>query len=311
MADTGILTYLLIIFTEKATFGYAQLQGDALTLMSKLFILDIVITGVMWACGIGHIAVDSLKKLTAIGFYVYLILNMHTVSRAIILSFGKYGLNASGNAITINDLLNPSAIIDFGFTCVKPLFGSLGGWTIFTKPVSNVFAGLSSIFILAAFFAIGINLFLVIVEFYVFSMCSIIMIPFAIFRPLAYLAERSIGGLFVMGIRLMVLAFIISVTYHLLQSLALPDNPTYRQLFSTFLCAGTIAFLSINLPNSVGSILGGNPSLTSKGLFGFASTSATMAVGATILQSKVRNEGFKAVKFASSKINGGFQRFRA
>lgn len=293
----GILTQLLNKFLAVITLGYAALLPDAMHLMSYLVALELVFLGVYWALGAGNIGTETLKKVTAIGFFVWIIQEMPDISKAILKSFGSAGLIAGGNVITIQDMLDPSAIVDIGFIATEPIFNALQSKWVVT--FTGILTGLAGLLVLFAYFVIAVNLFLIIIEFYVFTVCSVILIPFAVFKPLSFLSEKAIGGTFSISIKFMVIAFVISFSLETLKAITFSSEPQFRELFSTVLCAGTIAFLCIHLPNTAARLLGGAPSLTAGAAFGFGTSAIGTAAGATVLTKKMRSEGVGAVKKAA------------
>ena len=128
-----------------------------------------------------------------------------------------------------------------------------------------------------SYFFIAWNLFVVIIEFYLFSVCAVILIPFAVFKPTAWLAERTIGGTFTIGVKLMVLALIVSIAYDIMGGLDLTPvtDDNYHSIAAVSLMC-VIAYLSWSAPNFAAGIISGGPNLSGSHLlagaaaFGFA-----------------------------------------
>jgi type IV secretion system protein TrbL len=295
--NSGILTEMLTRFTEVATLGYTALLPEAMYLMNFFIVIEIVLLGVFWALGSGNITVNVIQKITAIGAFLWIISNAQKISKAIISSLGELGMVAGGQSVSIADLFDPSTIVGFGFTATYPIFKNTGGvWSAFTSPVDSILFAFCGIIILFSYFVIGWNIFITIIEFYLFTVCSVILIPFALFKPTSFLAQKAINGTFGLGIKFMVLGFIISISYNTLKTLSIPDDPTYHQLFSMVLGSGAISYLCWHAPSMASTIIsGGSPNLSIGGVYGALGSATGTAIKTS---TAVRSQGVAAVQQA-------------
>ena len=269
--NPGFLTTMLNKFASVATAGYANLMPDALYLMRFFIAIEIVLFGVWYALGKDDGMLGSaLRKLTFIFFFIWVLNNIQYLSHTLVLSFGQAGLHAGGNVIPADAIFDPSQIIDFGLVAVRPVFANSSLLSRILSPLDTMGMGWMALFILMAYLFIAINLFVTILEFYIYTVCGTLLVPFILFKPLRYLGERYISGAFAMGIRVMVLAFIIGLSYQTLQSLTLPADPTLRDLALMLGASGAIAFLSWHAPSLAMSLISGAPNLTGGHLFGGA-----------------------------------------
>jgi len=268
--NPGLLTTLLNDFANTATMGYTHLLPDAFYLLRWFITLEIVLFGIAYALGKEGITSAAIRKMTFIFFFVWVLNNAQELSRVIVHSFGRAGMVAGGHAAPANIIFDPSRIIDFGFIAVEPVFRNSSVIHRILNPIDAIAMGWISIFILLAFFFIGVNMFLTILEFYIFTVCSVILLPFILFKPTRFLAEKAISGAFAIGIRVMVLSFVIGLSYGTLQSLVLPEDPTLHQLFLMFLASGSIAFLSWHAPSLAMGLVAGSPNMSGMHAGGFA-----------------------------------------
>ncbi len=153
----GILSYLLKHLTENlAKTGYANLQGYALSLVQVFIIIDLTILGVMWALGKQDIVATTLMKLITFGIFIYIIKDARNISREILETFGFAGLAAGGSNIDINELLNPSAIVDRGMLVCWPMLKKI---QVSFSVMTLRWAGLGDALIyLISFFRVSSNL---------------------------------------------------------------------------------------------------------------------------------------------------------
>ena len=260
IADYHILTDILCAFTNAATFGYRALIPDAMYLMKFFITIEIVMLGVHYALASdSNVSVQAIRKCIFIGFYLWLIPNFHEISRQVIESFGSAGLKAGGSTLTKLDLFDPSAIIGYGLDATAPLFKK-GGFLL--NPFTMFLMIIGGLFVLAAYFVIAWQLFLTIVEFYIVTVITVILLPFGLFKPLSFLAERAISLCFTLGIKMMIVSFVIAISYKTLVSLTLPLLATFQQVITMFLATGSIALLCWHAPKICFSFVGGSPQLS-------------------------------------------------
>lgn len=304
--ENGILTSMLMEFVSTATLGYSRLMPDAMYLMQFFVALEIVLVGLWWAFGKEGISVTAIKKLTVIFFFLWILANFQMISRALVSSLGKAGITASGNAIPLSVIFNPSAIVDLGFDACDPVFRNAGGnMSKLLNPIDAIFMGLTGLLILLAYFFIAVNMFLVVVEFYIFTVVSVLFIPFALFRPTSWLAEKAIGGTFSLGIKVMVLSLVIGLSYKFLQKLALPPDPELTQLLRLLFSAGFIAFITWHAPSIAASYFAGSPNLSAGSVVGFAGVGGAATVGvARQLSPAVRQTAATVYQKAASVGSG-------
>jgi len=90
----------------------------------------------------------------------------------------------------------------------------------------------------------------------------VILVPFGVNRWTAFLSEKAFGSIVGFGMKLMVLAFIMSAATPVMMAITLPVDPTIKQAYCTLLAAAFIAFLAWHAPGVAASMMSGGPSLT-------------------------------------------------
>lgn len=305
--DSGILTTVLNQLAGRLSLGYARILPDALVLMRYLVAIEIVVLGVFWALGKSDITVTAIKRITAIGLFLWIITGMQSLSYALIRSFAQAGLVAGGNVISLNSLFDPSAIIDMGFKTTKPIFDGIGGFSnIALHPVNSALQFITGLLGLFAYFLIAWNLFVIIIEFYLFSVCAVILIPFAVFKPTAWLAERAIGGTFTIGVKLMVLALIVSVAYDIIGGLDLtPIADDNYALYCGISMVCVIAYLCWSAPNFAAGMISGGPNLSGSHMLAGA---AALGFAGDRTASTTVQRSVASVKAATSLAKGTYSK---
>jgi type IV secretion system protein TrbL len=143
--------------------------------------------------------------------------------------------------------------------------------------------GFGYLAILACFLIMAINVFLAVLEYYVFAALAGIFLPFGLLAPTKFLAEKAIGAVVSASVKLMVLGLVTAIIDPVLSSIhfAGPEI-TFNELWSVFLTVCALMFLCWKAPNLAASLLGGSPHLGTGDLLQAAGTpiAAGMALGA-------------------------------
>lgn len=295
---SGILTTLLNTFTHVFSAGFGFLTPKANTLLGLLAALEIAVAGLFWALKGQDFTASFLKKLLHIGFFVFLVANWPALTDAVVKSFVMAGATAAGGStVAIED---PSWIVDQGLLVSTPISDVLDKMSTTSNPLtvlSNlgqlIQYGIALIIILLAFFVLAIQCFITFVEFYIVAVLGLILVPFGVNKHTAFLAEKAIGAVISQGVKLMVLAFILSVVHPVLLSLSLPADPSLKLAFEMVLTSLAIAFLAVHAPALAGGLLSGSPSLN-------AGSAAGVAVGAAAGFAGVGIAGIAAKNAAAS-----------
>ena len=301
--EHGILTNLLNHIVSVLTLGYARLLPDAFYLTRCFIIIEIVLLGLWWAFNKQDIAISAIKKITTIFFYIWVIENFKMLTNTLICSFSRIGFIAGGETLTHSIIFDPSYISDLGFRAIRPIFDNTTSFiSQLTSPLDNILMGLCALIVLLSYFMIAIQMFLVVVEFYMFTVISIVLIPFAIFKPTAFIGEKAIGATFSIGVKVMVLCLVISLSLSFLQNLSLPSDPTVEDIFILILGSLSVTFLSWHAPSLAAGYLSGSPNLTAGAAGGFMAGGVAAGKGAMAAQGMASRSTIDAVKRGSSAM---------
>lgn len=129
---------------------------------------------------------------------------------------------------------------------------------------------------------IALQVFICQIEYSIFTALGLIFVPFGVLRHTSFLFQKTISGLVNFGVKLMGLFFLIAIAN---TSLNLMKQPTieagapfsaYLKIGLVYLC---IAYLIWELPDKLGSLMSGSPTLSGGRLAGAAKAAAGFAVG--------------------------------
>ena len=173
--DPGILTNLMNAFSFVLTGGFGRLMPDALSLLGKLAILELILIATWaWLSGDNVAVVVFIKMLWICGF-VFLVSAWPSLTRILMTSFITAGLRGSGGVLTVEDFTNPAGIARFGLEVTAVLFAQVSRFTgfraVFSLPMM-VIDGFICLGIVVAFFLMAIQIFVTFCEFYLVSMLS-------------------------------------------------------------------------------------------------------------------------------------------
>ena len=292
--DPGVLTTLLNNFLDVFRLGYGRIMPDARWLLQTLALIEIVFAALWWAFKREDAIVAFLQRILWVGFFIYLVTEWPTLVTAMRDSLAMVGLRAGGNALSLTDFMNPSQLAYMGIVATKPIFDHIGAWGILTNNLGDVIiSGLSGLIILLAFFIMAIQVFITVLEFYLGSVLTLILVPFGVNRHTAFIAERAFGMVISFGIKLMVLGFITSATFPVLNQLTIPSDPALGQVFSMMLASLAIAFLMWHAPSIAAGLMAGSPSLSAGTVVGSTLAGGLAAAGAYRLGSQTLGQSVR------------------
>jgi type IV secretion system protein TrbL len=255
------LTLTLQNFITALSGAYGRIQGSASTLLSILIGIEVVLLGLWTALGGGENVVGIFKRILHIGAWVWIVQSYPTLSKALVESLVKAGLLAGGGSGDVSLLMDPSRLAGYGLDATAPLTQKLADLGMTDLSDLLVF-GFGYLAIMACFLIMAINVFLAVLEFYVFAALAGIFLPFGLLEPTKFLAEKAIGAVVSASVKLMVLGLVTAIIDPVLSSIHFAGPQiTFNELWSVFLTVCALMFLCWKAPSLAGSLLGGSPHL--------------------------------------------------
>ena len=311
--DTAILTNSLNQFltTFNAAYGLIWVNGGQ-ALLWMLAGIELVLAALWWAWG-GAQMLEAIKKILFLMFWLWIVTNFAWLAPVFVYSLVDAGISGAGGAAGGHGIiLDPSRIFAAGVEAITPIMTLIEDMDDWDQLGQVLMLWVSALIILLAFAVVAIQIFLTVLEFYLFLGLSAILLPFGINRYTKFIAEKTLGGVVNYGVRMMVLAFILDVTEPTLTGsihLTITDGMVeWNEIFSVMVIAWAIALLSWNAPGVAAGLVAGSPSLsagtaTQNSVAGTAAGSALAgaAVGAT------RAASGAAVRLAGN-ATAGYQR---
>ena len=214
MNDFSAIDGFLNTFTTYIDSGFGLISGDVTSLAAILIVIDVTIAALFWAWGQNTDIIQSLvKKTLYVGAFAYILGNFAMLASILFNSFATLGLNASAAGFSPADLLRPGLVAAEGLAASQPIFDHIGALTpgpieFFGNLGEVILLLIGGTIVIAAFFVLSIQLFVLIVEFKLTTLAGFVLVPFAFWRQTTFLAERVLGNVISSGIKLLVLAMI-------------------------------------------------------------------------------------------------------
>jgi type IV secretion system protein TrbL len=284
MNDFSAIDGFLTTFITYIDSGFGLISGDVTSLAAILIVIDVTIAALFWAWGQNTDIIQSLvKKTLYVGAFAFIFGNFAMLSTIVFDSFASLGLNASAASFSPADLLKPGLVAAEGLSASQPIFDHIGTiapgpFEFFGNLPEVILLCLGGIIVIASFFVLSIQLFVLIVEFKLTTLAGFVLVPFAFWRQTTFLAERVLGNVISSGIKVLVIAIVIgigSTMFETLRTALDPDDMTIEQAFAVVLGALTLMGLAIFCPRIAAGLVSGAPQLSAG-----AAAGTTLGVGA-------------------------------
>jgi type IV secretion system protein TrbL len=284
--DANILTSLLKDFTSITANSRPLIEGYAIKVLITLTTIDILVVSLFCLMDNQDIVKTMLRRTLKYAGFAFLVIFYKDIVNAFSESFLKIGLEAGGKVLTANDFTNPSYISTLGMDMIGPFVQSITNGksatdatldSIMSLP-SSILLGLVYLMILGCFFAIAINIFILYIEFAVFTSIALILVPFGVWEHTSFIFDKAKNGVINYGIKYMTLAFIVSIAMSKIKDWQLPPDPTFQQALYVLLGMLAITYLSWHAPTvAAGFAGGGGGSMSGAAIGGFAGSMAGKA----------------------------------
>ena len=288
MDDLNVIDQFTETIVTYIDSGFGLLGPDVAFLTTILIGIDIILAGLFWALADDKSVIPALiKKVLYVGAFAFILNNFAFLSEVIFDSFAGLGLRATGSPIGADDLMRPCFVAATGYDAASPLLGEvqslLGPIAFFENFVLIAVLMVAWIIVLLAFFILAIQLFITILEFKLTTLAGFVLVQFALWGKTAFLAERVLGNVIAVGIKLMVLAVIVGIGSTLFGAFAASfagGGTTIEQALSTVLAAPSIFMLGIFGPGIAAGLVSGAPQLGAGAAVGSAAGLAIGGAGA-------------------------------
>lgn len=272
-------------FMDSYLNGVIKPGSQAILSPCLKLLLILTILEVGWEMSFKLISGDKVKYLMSViikmGIFMFLMMNWIDLMGALGQGFQQIGFLAGGTGGDGADL-KPDSIYKNGFEIFTTFWKNSS-----FKSIGLVLLNLVGLLtVVIAMILTSIEMFMARIEFYTMALITIPLLPFIMLNKFAFLAEKAIGGMFNLAIKLSVISFISAMAIPFMMTfqtkMAAAKDPWTQPalLFQAVLAALVIYMLTKKIPELVTSLLNGQPNLNGAGMMDMAKGAANTAVSA-------------------------------
>lgn|GEM_PF-320494 len=214
-------------FSQQCTAGIKLVQDDVKWLFFSLIVIDLALSAMF------NLFEDDweplswfLKRFLKYGFILFLILHWGDMLANSLKDYFVYmGAAATGATVDFNGnladsatiggqaLSDPTFIVQKGASIVGPAFTYINKFSLAklipgVGAMLNLSALLLALAILFCYFIVGYQIVLAYLEFYIIASLSVVTLGFGGLRQTKFLAEKGLGALVAVSIKLMIFSFL-------------------------------------------------------------------------------------------------------
>lgn len=286
-ASPAALDEFIRRFTAQIDSGFGLIAGDVQGILATLVVISITLTAILWAIDeTQNIMASFVRKILLVGFFAWLVGSWQSLSATVVNGFAMLGLRAGGGPSTFSDFKNaPTTAVDAGMQVVVKLVDYIGqlasqnaGFGALQHIDAILIAAVAAIGILLAFIVLAIEIAVTIIEFHLVTLIAFVTVPFGVLTQTAFMAERAIGYVISVGLKMMALGVILGVGINIFKSFTLAAEPTIGEECGLLLSAIFLMMLALKVPAIAGAMISGGPQLSAgSGLMGAAGVAAGVA----------------------------------
>jgi type IV secretion system protein TrbL len=282
--DPGMLTELLRIFLAVFTAGQARTIPEALSLLRWLAAIEIGLLALRYSL---HRQVDIAGLIMLIfstTVLAWIISQAAGLTAWLINSLIGIGLFIGGDAISVTDFTDPSMLVDYGFSITAVIFAHLkeysGLGAVMNLP--EVFlSGLTAWCVVIAYMVVGTWVFLILLGYYAATALMVILLPFAIFRVGAFVAEKAFGFVVAAAVQAAGVAMVTGVMLPILVRLQPGMDPSLYHCFRMLGGGIALVFVAVGAGYIGRSLTNGVPQLSLQDATRFAGNMMTTVTRVT------------------------------
>ncbi|MGF1475931.1 MAG: type IV secretion system protein [Geminicoccaceae bacterium] len=282
----------------------------AFRLLAILATLSVVLTFALGALRRDFDVIGTLvTKILFVGLIYWLIDTWPELLTSLIDGAVFLGTAAGGADDSPILILQPLSIVtwgwDFAQLCFRRAADLTGPVSFFTNFPLIALLFLCGIVVAFAYLMVGITIAVALVEFWVGSAAALILLPFAVFKALNFVAQSMFGWVAANAIRLLLLATIVTIGRRAFDLVALfepaVDEVDAEHAFSGVTVAVFLLALTVSAQRMAAGLISGSPQLGGGAVF--APAIAATVASAPVVRPVAGLAG-KAIGAGVSKLSG-------
>lgn len=262
--DTLIMTKMLADYQKYFVRALDNILPDTRYLLGALIVFDLLLAVLLNLGEVDHIK-QLVGKILKYGLFIYLVTNYADIANMIIKGCGMLGIKAAGGGVDALFLTDPSKIGAYGIHLAQPLLNYTiisSGEMAEANNLLSLFSGLGFL-TMGCYFIMAIQFFVTYLEFYIVGVFTLFLIPFGANKWTSHIAQRAVGMVLSIGIRLAVISFIVTISMQIItkwfaifsiSQLIFPSMHAYLYLF---LVSAAVTALTLHAPGVVAGVFSG------------------------------------------------------
>jgi type IV secretory pathway TrbL component len=267
------LTTMLATFQGVVSLGMYKTGSVMAGIFWALTVIELVSFGAWWLYSHDTNAGAVVFRLVALMVFAWMIQHWQTIAGSVQDIFVQLGLSLGGNRLAMPTVHGAGmALIDKGYELSLAIQGRTVNPSLVQRIGESIDAlaptqasmekWIMSWFAYAAFIIAGIGMFLVQLQFVLFSAIAFVTIPFAAWGRTAWITEKTFGSVMACGVEIAFLYALAGIQLTVFEYLALPPALTQQGSVSIIAGGWFLVALMLAAHKLAGGILHGVPSLT-------------------------------------------------
>jgi type IV secretion system protein TrbL len=278
----------ITLFENTINQSILSIGPYSVNLLITLLTIEVVVIALLWASSGGPQLGKALQRIIVVSLIAGFLLNSDTKSPApqnykdavgvVVRSAEFLGSRAAAGAgapvpggkkaqgpggvtakYTPLSVRAPDTILQRGFDLVgKQAFKSVGVMNFAT----GVFLLLLAFATVMTFALLALVCALTYIELQLLMVCGLVLLPFGVFRPTAFLAEKVFGLIIAFAIRILVLSLIIGIADARLGAITPADIINIPHMITLLVMALVLCVLAWHAPSLAAGLLTGTPNLS-------------------------------------------------
>ncbi|HEY5864780.1 MAG TPA: type IV secretion system protein [Candidatus Tectomicrobia bacterium] len=282
------LTTMLSTFQGVLSLGMYRTGSVMAGIFWVLTVIELVSFGGWWLYSHDTNAGAVVLRLVALMVFAWMIQHWQTIAGSMQDMFVQLGISLGGSKLTLPTVHGAGmAIIDKGYELslaiqgrtVNPSFLDRLGETVdaLAPTQAAMEKWILSWFAWAAFIVAGIGMFLVQLQFVLFSAIAFVTIPFAAWGRTAWITEKTFGSVMACGVEITFLYALAGMQLIVFEHWTTPPVITQRGSVSIIAGGWFLVALMLAAHKLAGGILHGVPSLTQSDVLPRLSTAVALS----------------------------------
>jgi P-type conjugative transfer protein TrbL len=227
----GIFDQLTNAFVNPITGGFGLLSRYALPLLGLLGLIYLVLRlaeVVVRGGSLNDLLATFIWTLVKIGVFYWIIVVFRELALAALDTFVTWGLAPGGGQFGLPDFLQPSRIVDAGFTAAVPLQDFIvkqTGWAAVKNWGQIMLYRAAYVAVIIGFVGMALAVMVALIEMHLAIMAGIVLFPWGILSYTIFLSELAIAWIAAGLVRMFITAALMGVSVPLFALAALPTGP--------------------------------------------------------------------------------------